>query len=110
MTERQLIMLYNKGTLVQEIADRAGMARGTINNKLCALRKAGKIGLRPKNPSDERQCLAKERTALVEKYRKQGLTNEAIAEKIGCSVPRVWQIFQGLIAKGRINARINRFQ
>lgn len=110
MTEKQLITLYNKGALVQEIADRAGMARGTINNKLIELRKVGKIGRRPQNLSKERLRIAKERTALVEKYRKQGLTNEAIAKKLGCSVPRIWQIVQKLIANGRISARINRFQ
>jgi transposase len=110
MTDKQLIALYNKGVLVQEIADRAGMARGTINNKLCALRRAGKIGLRPQNPSKERRQIARERTALVEKYRKQGMTNEEIAEKVGLSLPRVWQIVQQLIATRKIDARINRFQ
>ncbi len=110
MTERQLIALYNKGVLVQEIADRAMMARGTINNKLCALRRAGKIALRPQNPSKERLRIAKERTALVEKYRKQGLTNEEIAEKVGLSLPRIWQIVQQLIATRKIDSRINRFQ
>jgi DNA-binding CsgD family transcriptional regulator len=110
MTERELIVLYNKGLLVQEIADRAGMTRGTINNKLCALRKAKKIRRRPQNPSKERQQIALRRVALVEKYRKQRLTNEEIAIKIGISVPRVWQIVQELIASRKIDARINRFQ
>jgi DNA-binding CsgD family transcriptional regulator len=110
MTERELIRLYKQGMLVQEIADRAGMTRGTINNKLCALRRAGKIGRRPQNPSSERQKIAKERAAMVEKYRNQGLTNEEIAKKIKISTPRVWQIVEQLIASGRINARINRFQ
>src|SRR4029078_3560776 len=86
MTERELIKLYNRGLLVQEIADRANMTRGTINNKLCALRKAGKIGRRPQNPSSERQKIAKERAALVEKYRNLGLTNEEIAGKLGINV------------------------
>ena len=110
MTERELIKLYNKGLLVQEIADRANMTRGTINNKVCALRKEGKIGRRPQNPSKKRLQIARERTALVEKYRKQGLTNEEIAAKVGISVPRVWQVVQELIAKRKIDARINRFQ
>lgn len=110
MTEQELIKLYNNGMLVQEIADRANMTRGTINNKLCALRKAKKIRRRPQNPSKERQQIAKERSALVEKYRKRGLTNEEIAGKVGISVPRVWQIVQQLIASRRIDARINRFQ
>jgi len=110
MTDRELIKLYNKGLLVQEIADRANMTRGTINNKLCALRKAGKLGRRPQNPSQMRQRIAKERAALVEKYRKHGLTNDEIAAKVKISTPRVWQIVQQLIAKKRINARINRFQ
>lgn len=110
MTERELIKLYNKGILVQEIADRAGMTRGTINNKLCALRKAGKIGRRPRNPSSERQKIAKERAALVEKYRNRELTNEEIAGKLGINRSRVWQIVQQLVASGKIDARINRFQ
>ena len=110
MTERELIRLYKQGMLVQEIADRAGMTRGTINNKLCALRKVGKIGHRPRNPSSERQEIAKERAALVEKYRNQGLTNEEIAEKVRISTPRVWQIVQELVASRKIDSRINRFQ
>jgi predicted transcriptional regulator len=110
MTERELIKLYNKGLLVQEIADRVGMTRGTINNKLCALRKAGMIGRRPQNPSSERQEIAKKRAELVERYRKQRLTNEEIADKVGISVPRVWQIVQRLIESGKIDPRINRFQ
>lgn len=110
MTERELIRLYNKGLLVQEIADRAKMTRGTINNKLCALRKAGRLVRRPQNPSKERQNIARDRAALVEKYRKRGLTNEEIALKAGISVSRVWQVVQQLIASGKIDARINRFQ
>jgi transposase len=110
MTERELIKLYNKGVLIQDIADRADMARGSINNKLCALRRVGKIALRPQNPSRERLRIAKERNARVEKYRKQGLTNEEIAAKIGISVPRVWQVVTELIAKRKSEARINRFQ
>jgi DNA-binding CsgD family transcriptional regulator len=110
MTERELIRLYNNGALIQDIADRAGMARGTINNKLCALRRAGKIGRRPQNPSQERVRKSKVRAALVEKYRKLGLTNEEIAAKVGISIPRVWQIVQELIAEGKIDTRVNRFQ
>lgn len=110
MTERELIRLYKQGMLVQQIADRAGMTRGTINNKLCALRKAKKIGRRPQNPSSARQEIAKERAELVEKYRNRGLTNEEIAGKLAISMPRVWQIVQRLIKLGRIDARINRFQ
>jgi transposase len=110
MTERELIKLYNQGVLIQDIADRAGMARGSVNNWLCRLRTAGKIGRRPQSPSKERQQVAKKRASLVVKYRKQGLTNEEIAAKVGCSVPRVWQIVQPLIEQGKIDARINRFQ
>ncbi len=109
MTEKELIKLYNKGVLVQETAGRANMTRGTINNKLCVLRKAGKICRRPQNPSKERQETSKERAELVEKYRKRGLTNEEIADKLGISMPRVWQIVQQLIESQKIDARINRF-
>jgi transposase len=110
MTERELIRLYNKGMLIQDIANRAGMARGSVNNWLCRLRDAGKISRRPQNPSKERIRIAKERSALVERYRRHGLTNEEIAAKVGISTPRVWQVVQQLIASGRIDARINRFQ
>lgn len=110
MTERDLIRLYNKGVLIQDIADQAGMVRGSINNWLCRLRKAGKIKQRPQNASKERIRTANERAALVEKLRKQGLTNKEIGAKVGISVPRVWQIVQQLIADGRITGRINRFQ
>jgi transposase len=110
MTERELIKLYNKGVLIQDIADQAGMVRGSVNNWLCRLRKAGKIKRRPQNPSKDRLRLARERSALVEQYRKRGLTNEEIAMKVDCSVPRVWQIVQRLIEAGKVDARINRFQ
>jgi DNA-binding Lrp family transcriptional regulator len=110
MTEQELIKLYNQRVLVEEIAQRAGMSRGTINNKLCALRKAKKIGRRPQNPSSERQDIAKKRVALVAEYRKQRLTNEEIAAKVGISEPRVWQIVQRLIKSGKTNRRINRFR
>jgi transposase len=110
MTERELIKLYNRGVFIRDIAERAGMVRGSINNWLCRLRSAGKIGRRPQNPSKERLRIAEKRTLLVETYRNQGLTNEEIAAKVGISVPRVWQIVQGLIDERRIDSRINRFQ
>jgi transposase len=110
MTERELIRLYNKGVLIQDIADRAGMARGSVNNWLCRLRNAGRIGRRPQNPSRNRVLEAQKRAAMVEKLRKRGLTNEEIAAKVGISVPRVWQIVQRLVAKGKIKSRINRFR
>ena len=34
MTEPELIKLYNKGVLIRDIAERADMARGSINNWL----------------------------------------------------------------------------
>lgn len=110
MTERELIKLYNKGTLIQNIADQAGLARGSINNWLCRLRAAGVIGRRPQNPSKERLRVAKKRAVLVERYRNHGLTNEEIAAKAGISVPRVWQIVQRLIDERSIDPRINRFR
>jgi transcriptional regulator with XRE-family HTH domain len=96
--------------VIRDIAERAGMTRGSINNWLCRVRAAGKIGRRPQNPSNERLRVAEKRTVLVERYRKQGLTNEEIAAKAGISVPRVWQIVQQLIDERRIAPRINRFQ
>lgn len=108
MTDLELIRLYNSGTLLEDIANRADRSLGTINNRLLKLRKAKKIKRRPQTLSKARIAIANERRAVAKKMRNQGRTNAEIADKLGVSVARVQQIVDVLVNNGELEPRINR--
>lgn len=107
MTEKELIRLYNTGKPLQQIADRAGLTLGSLNNKLLVLRKAKKIKRRPQTLSKERIAVANKRRAIVKKRRKQGRTNAEISEELGVSEARVQQIAAEFVAAGELEKRYN---